>query len=75
MARFTGIDYYDIDSLLSEEERMIRDTVRAWVDDRVMPIINEAYIGRHFPRELIPEEWASWACSAPTCPKNTAAPA
>ncbi len=55
MARFTGIDYYDIDSLLSEEERMIRDTVRAWVDDRVMPIINEAYIGRHFPRELIPE--------------------
>jgi len=55
MAPFAGIDYYDIDSLLSEEERMIRDTVRAWVDDRVLPIINEAYIGRHFPRELIPE--------------------
>jgi len=55
MARFAGIDYYDIDSLLSEEERMIRDTVRAWVDDRVLPIINEAYIQRRFPRELIPE--------------------
>jgi glutaryl-CoA dehydrogenase len=55
MARFAGIDYYDIDSLLSEEERMIRDTVRDWVDDRVLPIINQAYIERRFPRELIPE--------------------
>lgn len=55
MAKFTGIDYYDMDSLLSEEERMIRDTVREWVDDNLLPVIQEAYINRHFPKELIPQ--------------------
>ena len=55
MARFEGFDFYDIDALLSEEERMIRDTVREWVEDRVMPIIGDAYVQRRFPRELIPE--------------------
>jgi glutaryl-CoA dehydrogenase len=55
MARFEGFDFYDIDSLLSEEERMIRDTVREWVEERVMPIIGDAYIQRRFPKELIPE--------------------
>jgi len=55
MATFQGIDYYDLDSLLSDEERMIRDTVREWVDDNLMPIIEEAYIERRFPREIIPQ--------------------
>jgi len=55
MARFEGIDFYDIDALLSEEERMVRDTVRTWVEDRLMPIIGDAYISRKFPREIIPE--------------------
>ena len=55
MASFQGIDFYDIDSLLSEEERMVRDTVRSWVEDRLMPIIGAAYINRAFPTELIPE--------------------
>jgi glutaryl-CoA dehydrogenase len=55
MPKFTGTDYYDVDSLLSEEERMIRDTVREWVDEKILPIIEAAYIERRFPRELIPE--------------------
>jgi glutaryl-CoA dehydrogenase len=55
MARFEGFDFYDIESLLSEEERMVRDTIRAWVDDRLMPLIGDAYIDRRFPRELVPE--------------------
>jgi glutaryl-CoA dehydrogenase len=55
MARFEGIDFYDIDALLSEEERMVRDTVRSWVEDTLMPVIGAAYIERRFPRELIPE--------------------
>ena len=55
MARFTGVDYYDIDSLLSEEERMVRDTVRDWVEDVLLPVIEEAYIERRFPKELIPQ--------------------
>ena len=55
MAKFQGIDYFEMDSLLSEEERMVRDTVRAWVDDNLLPVIEEAYIGRTFPKELIPQ--------------------
>ena len=55
MSRFTGTDYFDIDSLLTDEERMISDTVRDWVDDQLLPIIQEAYINRRFPRELIPQ--------------------
>jgi glutaryl-CoA dehydrogenase len=55
MARFEGIDFYDIDALLSEEERMVRDTVRTWVEDRLMPVIGDAYVARRFPKELIPE--------------------
>ena len=53
--KFQGIDFYDVDSLLSEEERMIRDTVREWVEERVMPLIGKAYIERRFPKEIIPE--------------------
>ncbi|MDX1579893.1 MAG: acyl-CoA dehydrogenase family protein, partial [Gemmatimonadota bacterium] len=51
---FEGVDYFDVDSLLSEEERAIRDLVREWVDGEVLPIIDEHYIARSFPRELIP---------------------
>ncbi|HET6229869.1 MAG TPA: acyl-CoA dehydrogenase family protein [Longimicrobiaceae bacterium] len=54
MAKFQGVDYYDVDSLLTEEERMIRDTVRQWVDDELMPVIEDAYIGRYLPKQLIP---------------------
>jgi glutaryl-CoA dehydrogenase len=49
MAKFQGVDYFDTDSLLSEEERMIRDTVREWVDDELMPVIEHAYIERASP--------------------------
>ena len=54
MAKFQGVDYYDIDALLTEEQRMIRDTVREWVDDNLLPVINDAYIGRYLPKQLIP---------------------
>ena len=54
-ARFTGVDFYGFDTLLSEEERAIRDTVRGWVDDNLMPIIGECYIEGRFPKELIPQ--------------------
>ena len=52
--RFTGVDFYDSDSLLAEEERAVRDTVRLWVDEHLMPIIGECYVAGRFPRELIP---------------------
>ncbi len=55
MNRFTGVDYMDFDSHLTEEERMIRDSVRAFVDDKVMPIIEDCHREGRTPLELVPE--------------------
>ncbi len=52
--QFTGVDFYQLDTLLSEEERAVRDTVRAWVDDNLIPIIGDAYVEGKFPKDLIP---------------------
>jgi glutaryl-CoA dehydrogenase len=51
---FAGVDFYAFDGLLSEEERAVRDTVRAWVDENLIPLIGQAYVEGRFPRELIP---------------------
>jgi len=48
-------DFFNIDSVLTEEERAVRDSVRRFVDDRVLPIIGDYYVQGKFPRELIPE--------------------
>ena len=48
-------DFFNIDSALSEEERAVRDSVRRFVDERVLPIIGDCYVDGRFPTELIPE--------------------
>ena len=48
-------DLFNIDSALTEEERAVRDSVRRFVDERVLPIIGQAYVDGHFPKQLIPE--------------------
>lgn len=53
--RFPGVDFLDIDSLLTEEQRMVRDTVREFVDDMVMPIIEECHRDCRTPLELVPK--------------------
>jgi glutaryl-CoA dehydrogenase len=55
MARFTGVDFYEIDSLLQEDEIQIRDHVRGWVEDRFLPVIEDAYEKAYFPKDIIPE--------------------
>ncbi|HEX2568296.1 MAG TPA: acyl-CoA dehydrogenase family protein [Polyangia bacterium] len=50
---FRGVDYYAIDSLLSEEERLVRDTFRRFVDEEVMPIIAGHFRDGTFPKHLI----------------------
>ena len=55
MSRFPGVDLLELDALLSEEERMVRDTVRAFVDDKVKPIIEECHREARTPLELVPE--------------------
>jgi glutaryl-CoA dehydrogenase len=52
---FKGVDYYDVDWMLSEHERAVRDTVRRWVDDEVLPTINEHYLTGKFPLHLVPQ--------------------
>jgi glutaryl-CoA dehydrogenase len=54
-SEFTGTDFYAMDTLLSEEERMIRDTVRDFVSDKVMPVIEKHFREATFPKELIPQ--------------------
>lgn len=49
------LDFFDIDSVLSEEERAVRDSVRRFVDERVLPIIGKCYVEGRFPREILPE--------------------
>jgi glutaryl-CoA dehydrogenase len=49
------LDFFDIDSALSEEERAVRDSVRRFVDERVLPVIGDAYVQGRFPKELVPE--------------------
>src|SRR5258708_39458307 len=48
-------DFFNIDSALSEDERAVRDSVRAFVDGRVLRVIGQCYVDGHFPKELIPE--------------------
>src|SRR5919202_4503544 len=48
-------DFYNIDSQLSEDERAVRDSVRRFVDERVLPIIGHCYVEGRFPREIVPE--------------------
>ena len=50
-----GVDFYRIDDLLSDEERMVRDTIRNFVKDRVGPIIGDHFEAATFPTELIAE--------------------
>jgi glutaryl-CoA dehydrogenase len=49
------LDFFNIDSLLSEDERAVRDSVRRFVDERVLPIIGRCYVDGRFPKEILPD--------------------
>ncbi len=55
MERFPGVDFMDFESLLTGEEKLVRDTVRTFVDQRVKPIIEECHRDARAPMELAPE--------------------
>ena len=55
MANFKGVDYLLIDSCLTEQELLVRQSARQFVDDRVMPVIRDSYRQGTFPMELVPE--------------------
>ncbi len=54
MAKFQGVDYYNISALLQEEEILVRDTIREFVDDHVLPVIEKHNRESEFPRHLVP---------------------
>ena len=54
MQPFTGVDYYDVDEMLTDEERLIRKTVRDFVEREALPIIEDHHAREAFPRQLIP---------------------
>jgi glutaryl-CoA dehydrogenase len=55
MARFPGVDYLLIDSLFSEQELLVRQTARKFVEDRVIPLVRDCFRDARFPKELILE--------------------
>ncbi|MFZ0273047.1 MAG: acyl-CoA dehydrogenase family protein [Acidobacteriaceae bacterium] len=52
---FRGVDFIGFDALLSDEERLARDTARQFIEDNLIPIIEECNREGRFPRELVPQ--------------------
>jgi glutaryl-CoA dehydrogenase len=52
MEKFRGVDYYGFDELLTEEQRMMRDAVRDWVEAKFLPIVSQHHRDGTFPLEL-----------------------
>src|ERR1043165_8174549 len=55
MPEFEAADFYNLEELLTAEERRTRDDVRSWVDDRFLPVVAQHYRDGTFPMELVPE--------------------
>ena len=52
---FEGADYFDVESLLSEEEVMVRNSVREFVSKEVVPVVEKHYRNGTFPIDLVPK--------------------
>jgi glutaryl-CoA dehydrogenase len=55
MPNFEAADFYNLEELLTAEERRIRDDVRRWVQERFLPVVAQHYRDGTFPMELVPE--------------------
>src|ERR1700743_2184564 len=53
--KFKGVDFIGFDALLNEDERLSRDTARQFIEDNLIPIIEECNREGRFPRELVPQ--------------------
>ena len=67
ISTFKSVDYYGIDEMLTDEEKSIRDTVRDFVNEEVIPIIEEYNQEMQFPTQLIPK-MAELGIFGPTLP-------
>jgi glutaryl-CoA dehydrogenase len=55
MKPFLAPDFFDVDEMLTSEERQIRDTVREFVSSEIIPIIEDCFMQDRFPKELVPK--------------------
>jgi len=69
MEAYKPLDFFELEDQYSEEERMVRDTVRSWVSERFMPGIMEHFENATFPMELVPE-LAELGVFGPTFPEE-----
>src|SRR5207247_3742802 len=51
--KFRGVDFIEFDALLTDDERLVRDTARRFIEDNLIPIIEECNRAGRFPRELV----------------------
>ena len=51
--KFKGVDFIELDSLMSDDERLVRDTARRFVEENLIPIIEQCNREGRFPRELV----------------------
>ena len=51
--KFRGVDFIEFDTLLTDDERLVRDTARRFIEDNLIPIIEECNRAGRFPRELV----------------------
>jgi glutaryl-CoA dehydrogenase len=54
-APLNPLDFYDVRSALTEDERIVQDSVARLVDEKVLPIIRKCFEEHRFPKELVPE--------------------
>ena len=66
MAKYAGVDYIDFDSQLNDEEKLVRQTAREFVENEVIPIIEKHSREATFPKHLIRSS-ASWDSSERIC--------
>ena len=78
MPSFAGVDFIDFDSLLNDEEKLVRQTARQFVDNEIIPIIEKHSREGTFPMHLVPQlgelgifrRQSCTATAAPACPTS-----
>lgn len=53
--RLDPLDLFDIRSELTDDERMVQESVARFVDDKVLPVIRDAFESHRFPKDLVPQ--------------------
>ena len=53
MERYSGVDYLELERLLTDDEKLVRDAARAFVEREIEPIVVDAFRNERFPAQII----------------------